>query len=145
MGDVNILSIVIATLMPMILGMIYYSKPLFGKTWMASIGMTEEKQKEANMPVVMGVSIVMAFLMAMFLLSFCNGPGQEGEFDTFKHGAFHGGLAAFFLAIPVLVSNGLFEQRPWKSLLINGLYWFITLMLMGGVLDVMNHFPNVVE
>ncbi|MBK8518027.1 MAG: DUF1761 domain-containing protein [Saprospiraceae bacterium] len=142
MGDVNILSLIIATLLPMIIGFIYYGKGLFGKAWMESIGMTEEKAKSANMGKVMGISIVMSFLIAFFMLQFCNGLGQEGQFDTFKHGAAHGIIVSLFLVVPIFISNGLFEQKSWKNMLINGLYWVITLALMGGVLDSMNHFPN---
>ncbi len=144
MENLNILSLVLATLTPMIIGSLYYSKLLFGNAWMDSIGMTPEKQKEGNMPVIFGVSLVMAFLMAFFLVGFNNGPGQEGEFDTFKHGAFHGAIVALFLVVPTFISNGLFEQKGWKNILINGLYWLITLVVMGGIVDAMNHFPNTV-
>jgi len=142
MENINVLSVVIAVLLPMIIGFIYYGKALFGKAWMDSIGMTEEKQKEANMAKVMGISLAMSLLLSLFMLGFCNGPGQEGEFDTFKHGAFHGAFVSILLVIPVFITNGLFEQKSWKNMLINGLYWLITLTLMGGILDAMNHFPN---
>ena len=142
MENVNWLSLLLATLVPTIIGFIYYSKALFGKAWMDSIGMTEEKQKEGNMAVMMGVSLVMSFLIAFFMLNFCNGAGQEGEFDTFKHGAAHGGIISVFFVIPLFISNGLFEQKSWTNMLINGFYWLITLALMGGILDAMNHFPN---
>lgn len=142
MENINILSLIIATLIPTVTGIIYYSKPLFGKAWMASIGMTEEKQKSANMPVMMVVSLIMAFLIAFFMLNFCNGAGQEGVFDTFKHGAAHGVIISLFLVIPIIISSGLFHQTSWKTMLINGLYWLITLALVGGVVDAMNHFPN---
>ena len=112
---------------------------LFGNAWMDSIGMTEEKAKEANMGIVMGISLVMAFLISFFLLNFCNGVGQEGEFDSFKHGAAHGLILGGFLVGPIFITNGLFEQKSWKNMLINALYWLITLALMGGILDSMNH------
>ena len=60
MENLNILSIVISALVPMVMGFVYYHKALFGKAWMDSIGMTEEKQKSANMPVMMGVMLLMA-------------------------------------------------------------------------------------
>jgi hypothetical protein len=145
MEKVNFLSLVLASLVPMVVGFIYYHKALFGKAWMESIGMTDEKQKSANMPVMMAVSLVMSFLIAFFMMQFCNGAGQEGvngEFDTFKHGALHGIIVSLFLIIPVVISNGLFEQKSWKNILINGLYWMITLAIMGGIVDAMNHFPN---
>ena len=124
------------------MGFIYYHKALFGKAWMDSIGMTEEKAKEANMPVVFGISLVMAFFIAFFLLNFNNGPGQEGGFDTFKHGAFHGVFITIVLVMPIFITNGLFEQKSWKNMLINILYWMITLAIMGGIVDAMNHWPN---
>jgi len=145
MEHLNVFSLILATLTPTVMGFLYYSKWLFGKAWMQSIGMTEEKQKEANMPVVISISLVMAFLLSFFMVGFCNDVGQEGQFDTFKHGAWHGAFLSVFVIIPVLVTNGLFEQRSWKNMLINSLYWLITLALMGGIIDAMNHFPNVVE
>lgn len=143
MENVNWLSLVLATLVPMVMGFVYYHKALFGKAWMKSIGMTDEKAKEANMPLVFGVSIVMSFLIAFFMLNFCNGVGQEGEFDTFKHGAAHGAIISVFIVIPIFITNGLFEQKSWSNMLINAGYWLITLAIMGGILDAMNQFPNV--
>lgn len=109
---------------------------------MKSIGMTEEKAKEANMALTFGLSLLMAALMTFFLMNFNNSPGQEGEFDTFGHGAAHGAVLSIFLIIPIFVTNGLFEQKSWTNILLNGGYWIITLVLMGGVIDVMNHWPN---
>lgn len=142
MENVNMLSLVIATLLPMITGMIFYHKAIFGKPWMRTIGLTEEKQKSANTPVMMIGSLVAAALIAFFMLTFCNGAGQEGEFDTFKHGAAHGVVISLFFVIPIFISKGLFEMRPVMNMVYNGLYWLITLALMGGILDAMNHFPN---
>ncbi|MCB9283859.1 MAG: DUF1761 domain-containing protein [Lewinellaceae bacterium] len=145
MENLNILSMIIATLLPMIIGFLYYGKFLFGKAWMASIGMTEEQQKKGNMPVIFGGMLVMSLVISFYLLTICNAPGQEGQFDTFKHGAYHGAVSSLFLIMPAMVTTGLFEQRTWKNMLINGLYWLVTLVLMGGILDAMNHFPNVAK
>ena len=142
MENVSVLSIVIATLLPMIVGFVYYNKAVFGKVWMESIGMTEEKAKQANMPVVFGVSLVMAFLLAAFMLNHVNGPGQVGQYDTFKHGALHGIVITIIIVLPILFTNGLFEQRSWKNMLINLGYWAITLILIGGVVDAMNHWVH---
>jgi len=102
----------------------------------------EKHMKKGNMPVIFGVSLVMSFFLAFFLLNFNNSPGQEGEFDSFGHGAWHGAFVAIVIAMPVLVTNGLFELKNFKNLAINTAYWIIALALMGGVLDVMNHWPN---
>lgn len=143
MGEINWIAMIIATLVPMITGFVYYHKALFGNAWMKSIGMTEEKTKSANMVKVMGISLLMSFLMAFFMLNFCNEFGQEGAFDTFKHGAFHGVLISLVLIVPAFVINGLFEQKSWFYILINSGYWILTLAIMGGILDAMHHWPNV--
>lgn len=57
-----------------------------------------------------------------------------GSFRTFKHGALHGFIAGLFFAVPVLGINGLFERKGFKYILVNGGYWIVTLMLMGGVI-----------
>jgi len=141
-NSINWLSFIIAVIIPTITGFLWYGKFAFGNAWMASIGMTEEKMKEANMALTFGLSLVMAALMAFFLLQFNNGVGQEGEFDSFKHGAAHGGVLSAFLIIPIMISNGLFEQKTWTNILINAGYWLVTLALMGGVLDAMNHWTH---
>ncbi|OUS01054.1 hypothetical protein A9Q86_09935 [Flavobacteriales bacterium 33_180_T64] len=144
MENINWLSIILATLTPMFIGFIYYHKAVFGKAWLDSIGMTDEKAKKANLAVTLSVSLVFSFLLSFFLLNFNNdGINQEGEFDTFLHGAWHGTFIAIIIVTPVIITNGLFERKRWKSMLINVFYWIITLALMGGILDVMNHWENI--
>ena len=142
MEEINWLSLIIATLIPSITGMIYYHPKAFGNVWMKSLGLTEEQCKKANKTKMFGVSLIMAFLLSFFLLNFNNSPGQEGQFDTFAHGAFHAVFLTIFFAMPMLVINGLFELRNFKNLAINTLYWFINLALMGGIVDAMHHWPN---
>ena len=137
--EINLLSLVLAALVPMVMGFVWYHKALFGKAWMHSIGMTVEKAKEVNMPLVFGLSFVMSLLISLFLVGFCNGEGQDTpEFDTFQHGVAHGIILSLLVVIPIFVINGLFEQKSWKNILINAGYWIITLALMGGIADAMN-------
>ncbi len=142
MEHINWFSLVIATLTPMIMGFIFYHPKLFGTAWMSSLGLSEEDFKNQNKVIVFGFAIIMSFILAFFMVNFNNGPGQEGQLDTFLHGAFHGLILGIVVAMPVLVINGLFELRDLKNLAINTLYWIITLMLMGGIVDAMNHWPN---
>jgi len=55
-------------------------------------------------------------------------------YRTFKHGAFHGILTGVFFVLPVLGTNALFERKGWKYILINAVYWTLTLALMGGII-----------
>lgn len=56
----------------------------------------------------------------------------NGYFRSFGHGAMHGTMFGIFMALPMIVTMGLYEKRPWKLMLINGGYWIINFALMGG-------------
>ena len=142
MEHTNWLSIVISSLIPIIIGFIYYHKNLFGKAWMNSFGINEEDLKKGNKLLILGLSIVMSFLLSIFLINFNNSPGQEGQFDNFSHGAWHGFFVAFVVGMPILFISGLFELKRVKNLVLNVIYWILTLAIMGGILDAMNHWPN---
>jgi len=142
MPQINWLSIVIASIAPMLVGFIWYNPKTFGNGWMKAAGLTEEDAKKGNMAVIFGVSLVMSFLMSFFILFNVDGPGQEGAFDSFQHGAFHGATMALMLAMPIMVTNALFEQKSLRYMLYNIGFWLVSLTLMGGILDLMNHFPN---
>ena len=44
----NFVAIIVAALIPMIIGFIWYHPKVFGNTWMQVAGMTEEKVKTGN-------------------------------------------------------------------------------------------------
>lgn len=48
-SGINWIPIIVGALVPMVVGAIYYG-PLFGKSWMESLGFTEDDLKKANMP-----------------------------------------------------------------------------------------------
>lgn len=159
----NFLIILAAALIPMVMGFIWYNPKIFGKAWMTASGMTEEKAKSANMPLIFGLSFVLSFFLAFgmqFMVIhqyhvfsiFANDPtafdpGSETgvflknfmekyghNFRTFKHGAFHGAIGGIMIALPILGTNALFERKGFKYVAINVGYWIVTMSLMGGVL-----------
>jgi len=142
MEETNWLSVIISSLIPIFIGFIYYHKSLFGKAWMSSLNITEEDLKKGNKALILGLSVVMSFLLSIFLINFNNSTGQEAEFDNFAHGAWHGFFVAFVVGMPILFITGLFELKKIKNLIINVIYWMLTLAIMGGILDAMNHWPN---
>jgi hypothetical protein len=56
-----------------------------------------------------------------------------GNFRTFRHGAFHGTLLGIFTLLPIIATNGMFERRGWKYILINAGYWTVCLAIMGAI------------
>ncbi len=160
---INFLGIIIATLIPMLLGFVWYNPKVFGTAWMAASGMTPEKAKNSNMAVVFGVSFVLAFFLAFGMqfiaihqlhvtslffkqpiddVSTPMGALYKGVMDalgtsyrTFKHGALHGTIGGFMIATPVLATNAMFEGKGFKYIAINCGYWIVCFGLMGGIVS----------
>lgn len=143
MENINPLSIVISTLIPMVVAFIYYSKALFGPAWMDSVRLSEEKLMRRRMSLILFFLVILSFCLSFYLFAIVNGVGHDTEaFDNFSHGALHGAFLAIMVAMPIILINGLYEMKKWKNMLINSLFWFICLSLMGGVLDLMNTVPE---
>ena len=52
----NLIFVVVAALVPLVMGFIYYHPKVFGNAWMKACGLTKEKLEGANMLVVFGVT-----------------------------------------------------------------------------------------
>jgi predicted permease len=135
MESTNWLALIVAAISALAVGFVWYNPKTFGTAWMKSIGMTEEDAQKGNMPMIFGIALVVAFLLAFFVYVFLEGTHKETlvDFSTFKHGAFHGATIGFFVAMPVLVTNALFEQKSFKYMAINVGYWVVTIAVMGGI------------
>ncbi|MBP9887859.1 MAG: DUF1761 domain-containing protein [Leptospiraceae bacterium] len=159
----NFLILALAAIVPMVMGFIWYHPKVMGTVWMEASGLTEEKLKGANMPLIFLLSYLFSFFIALALNGIVihqshlysilmNEPGLKetgseintfvttfmakygSNFRTFKHGVFHGVLAGIFFALPVLATNALFERKGFKYIAVNAGYWIITIALMGGII-----------
>ena len=160
---INFIIILVASLIPMVLGFIWYNPKVFGKIWMEAAGISEDKMKGANMALIFGLSLFLSFLLSMSVQFMVihqfsvysllanepgiNDPASEAgriltdfmakygtNFRTFKHGAFHGILSGIMIALPILGTNALFERKGFKYIAVNVGYWIVCLALMGGVI-----------
>lgn len=135
MEDTNWLAMVVGAFVPMVVGSLWYSKLLFEKPWMESNGMTEEDIRSGNMPLIFGLAILMALVVAYYLQMLIGYHPEEER--TFVHSAFHGAMSALMIAVPVMVSRSLFERKSLNNILINTSYWVVTFALMGGVMSLL--------
>ncbi len=156
--DIKFYWVFITALIPLLVGMVWYNKAVFGKAWMAASGMTEEKGKNMNMILIFVLVYIFGALASMAMMPvvihqmgifsvFAEDKSPEGtafvkgfmdsygtRFRTFKHGAFHGVLTAVLFVLPIVGISALFEARGWKYIMINFGYWAVSLALIGGVL-----------
>lgn len=161
--QLNWLALLSASIIPLIVGFIWYHPKVFGNAWMRAAGLTDEDMKKFNMPVVFGSTLVLGFFFAVslnfvvihqwhFFSLLADDPGindpnsetgrtltafigQYGDrFRTFKHGAFHGILNGITFALPIIAVTALYERKSWKYILLNAGFWMTCMALMGGVI-----------
>jgi hypothetical protein len=147
-----------STLVPMVIGFLWYNEKTFGTIWMKETGMKKEKAKEANMIKTFGLTTLFSFLISVSLYqivihqgalhSLVMGDNSEmtqqwlkdamarygNNFRTFKHGMVHGFMTGLILILPVVGVSSQFEMKSWKYILITAGYWIVSMMLMGGII-----------
>lgn len=148
-------------IIPLLTGFIWYHPKTFGNTWMKLNGFTPESLKQGNMALIFGLCYLFGVMLSVALLTitihqmsmysiFENDPLMKdpnsesslylkhfletygNRFRYFRHGALHGAIAAFFIALPLIGTNAAFERRGFRYVAIHIGYWILTLALMGG-------------
>lgn len=151
----------VTALIPLLIGSIWYNPKVFGNTWMRVNGFNEEDMAGANMAVIFGFSFLFGVFISAAMSTIVihqagvlqvmmpgvaeSGSAAQQQFAdfmtqygtahrSFGHGALHGGFLVVILIFPIIAINALFERRGWKYIWIHTGYWFVSLILIGGVL-----------
>ena len=126
--DVHWLAIIVAAVVNMVVGMVWYSKSLFAKEWSKLTGRKMEEMGDGSQGYV--VAFVGALLQAWILAHFVVYAGS----DTFWRGLVTGfWLWVGFVAVTVAV-HYMFEGRSWMLWKINAGYFLAVLLINGGLL-----------
>ncbi len=162
---INFLAVLVAALVPMIMGFIWYNPKVLGNAWMQAAGLNEEKLKGANMALIFGLSFVLSLLLA-FSIQFMvihqfhitsaffdykeqikDSATTEGALynqvmdlvgmghRTFGHGMLHGIIGGLFTVMPIIATGAMFERKGFKYIAINAGYWIICMGIMGGIVS----------
>ena len=161
---INFLIVALTSVIPLIVGFVWYNKSVVGTAWMRETGIDPEAANPQNMAVVFGVSLLLSFMLAVSLMPVTlhfmgmysmladepalKDPNSElsktvnglltqygSNFRTFKHGVLHGVVMSIFMVLPTIGINAFFERKSWKYVLINVGYWAISMGLMGGFIS----------
>ena len=130
MSSINFLAVIAATLSTFLVGYVWYG-PLFGKAWMNAVGMSEEELQQGNMAKIFGLAFIFELIMAFNLAMFLTGSPEAAAQMSAGTGAFYGFLTGFGWIFFALAVNGLYEQKSWKYIFINGGYWTVAFTVMG--------------
>jgi len=156
--EINFIALLLAALVTLVVGFIWYNPKVFGTIWMRENNFTQEQLKTGNMLKIFGLTYIFSLMITMTLMSLTihqsGAVGMVGgpplldtakpsfaafmadygtAYRTFKHGALHGFISGLFFALPIVGINGLFERKSWKYILIHAGFWTVILTLMGGI------------
>jgi hypothetical protein len=129
---INYLAVLIAAVAAMFLGMFWYSPMLFGKTWMAALGKTEEEIKKGSTGPIYVINTVANLILAYVLAWATRYAGAVNAIDGAKVGIW----VWLGFVVTTLLPVYLFEMRPIKVYFIYIVYQLISFIVMGIILAI---------
>jgi uncharacterized protein DUF1761 len=123
---INYLAVVVAAVLNMAVGALWYSPLLFAKQWLAATGKKDMGNPGPGYAITTLGSLVMALILAYV-------AGQV-DATTFGAGVKIGLIAWAGFVATTYAANYVFEGRSLKLYAINTGYFLVTLVLMGGLL-----------
>lgn len=155
--------ILVVAFIPLVIGSIYYHPSVFGKSWMRTSEISEERAQSGNKIKIFGLAYLFCVLGAYILCM--NSVHQNSVFQlffgdpamadasssvstflsnfmdtygdrhrSFGHGVIHGMEFALFVGLTLIGTHALFERRPFKYTMIHLGFWILNFGIMGGLL-----------
>ena len=125
----NWVAIVIAAIAQFIIGWIWYG-PLFGKTWMSMMGMSQQSMSREGMRKTMTLTFIGSLVTAAVLSMLVGWMGAK----TLSAGIAAGFWAWLGFVATVTLGGVLFAKMSWNLYILNNAYQLISLAVMGAIL-----------
>lgn len=137
MVDVNYLAVLVAGVVNIIIGFLWYG-PVFGKKWMAMMGMGQADIDAGKAKGGMGKSYFIAFvgsLVTAYVLAYIITISRIAGISSGVSGGLSSAFWVWlgFFATSVLASV-LREKRTWSLYFLNVFYHLVNLLVMGAIL-----------
>jgi ABC-type Fe3+ transport system permease subunit len=135
--QVNLWAVLLAMLSSMVVGSIWYARPVFGNRWikLAKVDMSQGKSSDAWRPIA--VTAVVSLLTAYVLAHVAYLSNQY-----FSHSFLQDTLTTAFwvwlgFTAARFITHDAFEGRPALLTLLNVAHEFVTIMIMGLIIGLM--------
>ena len=126
MGPINYFAVLAAAVSTFVLGGLWYSPLLFGKAWMRANNFSDADVQTFSKARMFGWSIIFSVVMALNLAMFLAAPDTNASW-----GATAGALAGLGWVAMSIAIIGLFENKSWGYIAINGGYVTVAFTIMG--------------
>jgi hypothetical protein len=129
--SINHLAVIAAAISTFLLGGLWYSPILFGKSWQQESHLSDEQIKNSNKGRIFGLAFLFSLVMSYNLAFFLGDP----SIDLWM-GTLYGFLTGFGWVAMGIFIVGMFELKSWRYLWINGGYFMVAFTIMGAILGV---------
>lgn len=131
--QVNYLAVLIAAVVSMAIGFLWYSPAVLGKQWMKEKGLTSEKLKKEQKE--MGKWYIFTFILAL-ITAYVLAHVISLSMNFFNYPKVQTGLTSAFwmwfgFVMPVQASATIFGNKNWKLFGIDTGYQLVSLLVMG--------------
>ncbi len=128
---INYWAILVAAIVNMAVGMVWYAPPVFGALQMKVLGLHDgDKGAKKDMWKTYGFSAVSSLVLSYILAHFVGYVGAQTVLDGFQ--------AAFWIWLGFVVTTNaasvVYERRPFQAYLINMGFKLVSLAIMGAIL-----------
>jgi hypothetical protein len=130
-GSVNWLAVLVAGVINLVVGAVWFSPSLFGKTWMKELGMKEsDRMGGSEMGKTYGITFVGALVMAFVTALVVRAAGA----DTVAEGLVVGLWVWLGYAVTIPLNDVLFGKKSWNLYFLNVMYYLVVLAITGALL-----------
>lgn len=134
--QINWLAVILATIVSMVVGSIWYARPVFGKAWANLVRLDDKKMQEGATKAIL-LTLVVSFVTAYILAL-----AAYVSHSFFQNSFLQDSLAtAFWLWLGFtaarFITHDAFEQRRPKLTALNISHELLTLLAMGLVIGLM--------
>ena len=127
-SNINWLSVIVASLAAFAIGALWYSPVLFGKAWQKELKLSDEDIKNANMPLIFGLSFIFMFIAAFVMDMFL------GINATLATGIAAGILVSVAWIFTSIGITYLFARKSFRLIFIDSGYFIVYFVVMGAIL-----------
>lgn len=138
----NFLALIVAALIPLLTGFIWYHPKVFGNAWMRAAGLTEEQLKTGNMPLIFGLALLFSVLIAFDMHGlathdgFISGALYYETNGTMKPDpASESGQWLEYYNTKLAASNHTFKHGAFHGLFIAGLFLGLPMVAINGLFE----------
>ncbi|HEV7740932.1 MAG TPA: DUF1761 domain-containing protein [Pseudolysinimonas sp.] len=128
--EINWLAVLLADISSMVVGAIWYAKPVFGRRWMRLTGIAEDvPQKGAALPLI--ITFVVSFFTAAVLAGSAAIAQHFYEGDFFLNAVLTAVILWIGFTAARLITHDLFDRRPSSLTVLNLAHELVTVLVMG--------------